>query len=161
MVLPNATNATTRHYPLAEIWRKNPTRHSHCAAATHGVTERENNRKFKIYMSESYYNYWGKSRPNADGDYDYHPLVYHSLDVAAVGWVWLTKEPGLLAKFGPALGCCDGNELKPLIAFFLGLHDLGKFADSFQGPNSDVRRALGKIGEAPVYNVRHDSLGYL
>ncbi|MBN1577058.1 MAG: hypothetical protein JW913_10925 [Chitinispirillaceae bacterium] len=33
-----------------------------------------------------YYKYWGKARKRVDGaGYDYHLLVYHCLDVAAVG----------------------------------------------------------------------------
>ena len=31
------------------------------------------------------YKYWGKARKKEDGKYDYHLLVYHCLDVAAVG----------------------------------------------------------------------------
>ncbi|MBN1602017.1 MAG: hypothetical protein JW915_10430 [Chitinispirillaceae bacterium] len=32
-----------------------------------------------------YYKYWGKARKRDDGTYDYHLLVYHCMDVAAVG----------------------------------------------------------------------------
>ena len=39
------------------------------------------------YMNALYYKYWGKARKRDDGTYDYHLLVYHCLDVAAVGRV--------------------------------------------------------------------------
>ncbi len=36
---------------------------------------------------KSYYQYWGKADPNYPGEPKWHPLVYHCLDVAAVGWL--------------------------------------------------------------------------
>lgn len=32
--------------------------------------------------------YWGKARPGIAGSANYHPLPYHSLDVAAVSASW-------------------------------------------------------------------------
>lgn len=34
---------------------------------------------------KSYYKYWGKARKLDDGGYKYHLLLYHCLDVVAVG----------------------------------------------------------------------------
>ena len=34
-----------------------------------------------------YYKYWGKTRKREDEEWDWHLLVYHCLDVAAVGRV--------------------------------------------------------------------------
>ncbi|HEX2955537.1 MAG TPA: HD domain-containing protein, partial [Chitinispirillaceae bacterium] len=39
-----------------------------------------------------YYQYWGKARKRDDETYDYHLLVYHCLDVAAVGRVIITSD---------------------------------------------------------------------
>ncbi len=33
----------------------------------------------------NYYQYWGKAKKTGDESLDYHLLVYHCLDVAAVG----------------------------------------------------------------------------
>jgi CRISPR-associated endonuclease/helicase Cas3 len=46
----------------------------------------------------NYYKYWGKT----DSGGSYHLLVYHSLDVAAVGKVWLelkTRKNRSLSTF--------------------------------------------------------------
>lgn len=36
-------------------------------------------------MDSSIYHYWGKAKPAYPGEPKWHPLVYHCLDVAAVG----------------------------------------------------------------------------
>jgi hypothetical protein len=44
---------------------------------------------------KEYYKYWGKAKKPESGkdeDPSYHLLVYHCLDVAAVGKVWLKKN---------------------------------------------------------------------
>ena len=47
----------------------------------------------KSELSDLIYKYWGKAQANAgDGMPDYHLLVYHCLDVAAVGKVLLEKN---------------------------------------------------------------------
>jgi hypothetical protein len=38
---------------------------------------------------------WGKARPRDDAVNPCHPLLYHSLDVAAVGEALLVRDPGL------------------------------------------------------------------
>jgi CRISPR-associated endonuclease/helicase Cas3 len=42
-----------------------------------------------------YYCYWGKARPDAAAGATYHLLVYHSLDVAAVGRTVLDSDQKL------------------------------------------------------------------
>ena len=51
-----------------------------------------------------YYDYWGKTAAEGQGDDRWHCLVYHSLDVAAVGAVMLKAEPGLLRIFSSTAG---------------------------------------------------------
>ena len=46
---------------------------------------------------ESYFNYWGKASKSRE-EMKYHLLVYHSLDVAAVGSVWLDMDQSLQAR---------------------------------------------------------------
>ncbi|MGB1008258.1 MAG: HD domain-containing protein, partial [Thiolinea sp.] len=43
-----------------------------------------------------YFRYWGKAKPCAEGGQPYHLLVYHSLDVAAVGQILLQQNPAYL-----------------------------------------------------------------
>lgn len=106
--------------------------------------------------SPRYYDYWGKA--NKEGDY--HLLVCHSLDVAAVAWAYLERDVSVLHPWGKVL-YLEPDAIKRLICFFLALHDLGKFADSFQGLVGPIRTTLGKTGSPPAYSVRHDSLGYI
>jgi CRISPR-associated endonuclease/helicase Cas3 len=89
-------------------------------------------------------------------------LVHHSLDVAAVGVETLLRLPALRSHFAARLGLRDGL-LERWIAFWVALHDLGKFAESFQGQCPDVFERLRgrKPNPAKPYTLRHDSLGML
>ncbi|SFQ18248.1 hypothetical protein SAMN05216419_10961 [Nitrosomonas cryotolerans] len=43
-------------------------------------------------LEELVFKYWGKADQNYQGKQKWHPLVYHSLDVAAVGFEYLNQE---------------------------------------------------------------------
>jgi CRISPR-associated endonuclease/helicase Cas3 len=62
-----------------------------------------------------------------------------------------------------ALHVEDAAALRRWIAFWLALHDIGKFSEAFQGQKPDLFRTLR--GRTPrqdkVYAVSHDSLGML
>ena len=75
--------------------------------------------------------YWGKVKEDEVG-YSWHRLVYHCLDVAAVGKAYLESRPKLLRSIREALGC-EREDLIQWFAFLLALYDAGKFAFSFQG----------------------------
>lgn len=103
--------------------------------------------------------YWGKARP-ADGGPDLHLLPYHSLDVAAVGRVYLQRTPALMAWLSDQLGVTDHEAICDWVTFWLALHDLGKFSISFQGQRADlVERLQGEAPTSVFAGVRHDSLG--
>lgn len=105
--------------------------------------------------SPGYYQYWGKS---GEGN-SYHLLPYHCLDVAAVGEVFLHGNGHIRRRLAQMLGLDEGA-LITLVVFFLGLHDIGKFARHFQALNPELFRALqGEDADLPY--VRHDVLGEL
>ena len=106
--------------------------------------------------------YWGKARPNVAASARCHLLPYHSLDVAAVGLVALQRMPALSALFCQQLGMAPAA-LQSWVAFWLALHDLGKFAESFQSQCPDVFQQLRGRPPNPgkPYTARHDSLGWL
>lgn len=107
------------------------------------------------------YRYWGKARPSDDAAPPYHPLPYHSLDVAAVGQVLLDRHPTLLTRLSVGLGV-EAERLKPLLVFLLSIHDLGKFAETFQALQPELLSRLQQRGQTRFEtHVRHDSLGYL
>lgn len=103
--------------------------------------------------------YWGKADPAYPGESKWHPLAYHCLDVAAVGAEYMARAPALRRLFAQRLGGEQG--LNDWIAFWLALHDLGKFAEGFQGQRPDLFRALRGRDPAKVYTLRHDSVGWL
>lgn len=89
-----------------------------------------------------YFKYWGKASRDEE-EMKYHLLVCHSLDVAAVGSVWLEQDQALRSRISSALGMnASARELPGLISFFLALHDLGKFDIRFQ---AQVPEVLGKV----------------
>ncbi len=76
--------------------------------------------------------FWGKARPlHPDRGPRWHPLAYHSLDVAAVGEALLTSHPRLSNRFSELLGLV-GDDAVSLTCYLLCLHDIGKFAKKFQ-----------------------------
>ena len=105
--------------------------------------------------------YWGKARPVESGP-RCHLLPYHCLDVAAVGLGALRRLPALRGLFCHELGLTEAT-LENFVAFWLALHDLGKFAESFQSQCPDVFKSLRgrEPNRAKPYTLRHDSLGHL
>ena len=54
------------------------------------------------------------------------------------------------------------SAVKSWLIFLLGIHDLGKFAESFQQLRNDLRIELGHSKPQKInYDLRHDNLGYL
>ena len=110
----------------------------------------------------SYYRYWAKSpSPNSDA----HLAPYHNLDVAACGMALFDADEQLRRRIGDALDL-DAESAARLVAFLLALHDVGKFADSFQAQLPDIARALGgpaaALARPPQYApTYHGSLGAL
>lgn len=106
--------------------------------------------------------YWGKSRPRRDSAAAVHLLPFHSLDVAAVGIEALRRLGAVNERIAQCLRLPQ-PESASLVAFWLALHDLGKFAESFQSQSPEAFFALRHRPPDPAkpYTLRHDSLGML
>jgi CRISPR-associated endonuclease/helicase Cas3 len=104
----------------------------------------------------NYYNYWGK----ADTEGCCHLLVYHSLDVAAVGKIWLERSPGFLERASKATGL-SMTAFSEWFLFFLALHDVGKFSITFQNLRTDLLEELQGKKTNAYYTVRHDQMGWI
>jgi CRISPR-associated endonuclease/helicase Cas3 len=106
------------------------------------------------------FKYWGKASPTSPSSQNWHPLVYHSLDVAAVGQQYLASSA--LLKACCAMLNCSEKAFLSFAAFVLALHDLGKFSEAFQSQRVDLIRELQGREPNPSkrYNTRHDSLGF-
>lgn len=106
-----------------------------------------------------FFRYWGKAGEPGDPG-RFHPLVFHSLDVAAVGVALAEARPAWIDAFA-ATAQVERPDLQSAIAFLLALHDFGKFGDGFQRQRIDVARQLGREPSAVANQPRHDTLGYL
>ena len=83
-------------------------------------------------MNKSYFKYWGKAQQyEVTGEYQYHLLPFHCLDVVAVANIWLSKSNVLLNQISEQLNKSPA-ESKAIVLFFIALHDLGKFDARFQ-----------------------------
>lgn len=110
----------------------------------------------------TYYHYWGKAQANDQfSESPYHLLVYHCLDVAAVAHHLLHDDAPIMNDLSGYLEIAK-PELKQLLCFLIALHDLGKFASSFQGlyqPEDDA--FLIKVNRNTyAYQKGHDALGW-
>lgn len=105
---------------------------------------------------KDYLRYWGKT----GNDGGYHLLAYHCLDVAAVGYSLLTPDGGYCRRLAQGLDI-DPDQLQRWFVFCLSLHDLGKFATSFQGLAPNMSDRLVQQISTIQYTERHDTLGFM
>ncbi len=105
-------------------------------------------------MTDSFYKYWGKA---GEGD-DFHLLVYHSLDVAGVGKIYCLKNESFTKFMSERLKLSEEGFIQ-IFCFFLSLHDLGKFSESFQNLRSTIREMWWEKSHKE-YIERHDTLGW-
>ena len=104
--------------------------------------------------------YWGKAKPQASSGPQWHPLVYHSLDVAACGRTLLEADAERRRSLA-RLSSLGEEALLAWLSFLLAIHDLGKFSDGFQNLQPDLLQALQGRATRANYDERHDTLGWL
>lgn len=104
-------------------------------------------------ISHALRRYWGKADTQF-GDDAWHPLDFHSLDVAAVARRYLQDRPRLLACFAKWLNMSDARALALLCAI-IALHDLGKAAENFQSKRADL--FAQRFAERQHFPQRHTS----
>lgn len=100
-------------------------------------------------------NHWGKIHED-----QFHLLIWHSLDVAAVAHTLIRRS----ARFKKAFSKLSLSEegLANLMAYMAFLHDFGKLSSTFQHMDSQTSRIASQLGVQKLsqsYDVRHDSLG--
>ena len=78
-----------------------------------------------------YLQWWGKAQPADPASPSFHPIAYHSLDVAAVVRATLRSRAGSRRRAGRLLGVGDDDAIA-LCTALAALHDLGKFGNAFQ-----------------------------
>ena len=93
---------------------------------------------------------WGKLGPKEANPRPYHPLICHMLDVAAVAEVMWREvlAPATRRRLAEALGLPE-EEAGKWIAFFAGLHDLGKASPGFALQDREAAARLRACGYEP------------
>lgn len=87
---------------------------------------------------------WGKTNKTDD---DYHPALFHMIDVACVAETLLS--PKAPARFRSVLSRAlqsDGDSLVAWLPWMIALHDIGKITASFQMQNAQQKQRLQKEG---------------
>lgn len=103
---------------------------------------------------------WGKFiASEQENSINNHLLVYHCLDVAAIGTTLLRNDILLLKKIKEHIPLND-EQIISLISFYLSIHDLGKFSERFQNLQPDLLVSLRGHDSNRSYNLRHDSMGF-
>ena len=111
---------------------------------------------------KDYLSYWGKARPRPDAAHPWHPVAYHSLDVAACGRALLERNHLWRNRLSAPLQLGDEKFLA-FATFLLALHDIGKFSKPFQSksPEGWPSDQLGAWEDyAGGGEPRHDSAGW-
>lgn len=80
------------------------------------------------------------------------------MDVAAVATLLLRRSRALQQSLGLALEL-GAEDLERWVAFLIALHDVGKFAPSFQSLARDLFKELQPAAEHFGYTARHDAMG--
>lgn len=88
---------------------------------------------------------WAKAGDNRGGAY--HPLLYHTLDVAACAdRLWEhALTPAARAQVAQAFSFNE-DEARRLAVFLAGAHDIGKASPAFQRKVPELRKALEDLG---------------
>ncbi|MBN1886147.1 MAG: CRISPR-associated helicase Cas3' [Candidatus Krumholzibacteriota bacterium] len=92
------------------------------------------------------YTIWGKTKRGGTSnrilsDCQYHPLLYHMLDVAAVaGLVW---DQFLSQQIHNRFKCSLGTDARTQVVFLAGAHDIGKASPGFQKKVQEISQNLG------------------
>ncbi len=114
-----------------------------------------------VATGTEYFAYWGKAKQDKlVGGARCHVLPYHCLDVAAVGQTLLSRHLVLLQRLSQQMQLPQQQALTWMV-FLLGIHDLGKFAETFQQIRLDLRQQFwpGVPIKRTNYSIRHDTLG--
>lgn len=89
---------------------------------------------------------------------NWHPLIFHLLDTAAV--VQLLWDDCLSESYKTSIASAFGSpidEMSKVLAFWVGLHDIGKASPEFQKKNHSRQRALEELSfEFPSSKTKVD-----
>ena len=109
----------------------------------------------------TFFDFWGKTRRGEkDGGDDYHLLCWHSLDVAAMGYLMVKSNCFGLADYFRQLEISDKEQAAQFFAWLLCWHDTGKFARSFQQLYLHPQLKVPEGARKNYEKICHSTLGY-
>jgi CRISPR-associated endonuclease/helicase Cas3 len=113
---------------------------------------------------DSVLGYWGKATLEQSQSYGtdaaWHPVAYHSLDVAATVSAYLDVNPSILGRLA-ALLHLGTPETRAVAVFAAAGHDLGKFGMGFQSKAPEVFSKLFPGQPRMVEDGSHSAVGLL
>ncbi|MDO8578408.1 MAG: CRISPR-associated endonuclease Cas3'' [Dehalococcoidales bacterium] len=90
---------------------------------------------------------WGKTAKDSNDPNDFHPAVFHMLDVGNVARELLGENTS--PRWRNALACAlnaDPQTVTQLVPYLIALHDIGKISTSFQSLNKEQAARLKQEG---------------
>lgn len=107
------------------------------------------------------FDYWGKTRLGEEnGGDDYHLLIWHSLDVAAVGHWMMINNIYHLDDHLSTLGFSSPDAKIDFLSWLLCCHDVGKFSHSFQQQYRHEDFGTQNDNVVNYSRLHHSTLGY-
>ena len=107
--------------------------------------------QLSVIASDSANNYllrcWGKTQCGGTDPKQFHPALFHMLDVGHVARILLTDPASVRWRrvLGLALGA-DPETLADWLPWFIALHDVGKLSEAFQTQNEVQKKRLVEEG---------------
>jgi CRISPR-associated endonuclease/helicase Cas3 len=106
---------------------------------------------------------WGKTLKRNINPQDYHPAIFHMLDVGNVARELLTDgaSPRWRQMLARAFNC-EENTLPDWLPYFVALHDIGKVSSAFQTLNRQQLTRLTREGfELEVSDIPHSHISQI
>lgn len=114
-------------------------------------------------MSEKLLRLWGKTKSGSKDPEEFHPAVFHMLDVGNVAWVLLSG--GTSPRWQNSLAkefSSDENNLQNWLPYFIALHDIGKISEPFQAQNRQQLTRLKNEGiELSPMDIPHSYISQI
>lgn len=114
-------------------------------------------------MSEKLLRLWGKTKSGSKDPEEFHPAIFHMLDVGNVAQVLLgfkasSRWKNSLAKEFNS----DSNDLSNWLPYFVAVHDIGKISESFQAQDRQQLMRLQSEGiELSPTGVPHSHISQI
>jgi CRISPR-associated endonuclease/helicase Cas3 len=114
-------------------------------------------------LNEELLRLWGKTKPGSKEPEEFHPAVFHMLDVGNVARVLLNMDTSLRWRNTLAREfASEGKNLSNWLPYFVALHDIGKVSAAFQAQNKQQLTRLRYEGfELSPIDIPHSYISQI